>query len=245
MPSAHLAIITEFYSLVPTVARSSTSMLESAAAIESAPRSASAFDLSPAQLEVLDAADRYARQELYPLARRMDDEEWWPAEAFERLGQDGYLGITIPEAYGGAGLDLVSTGLVAQAFSGWNHALGLSWIAHDNLCCNNLYRHGNEAQRRRYLPGLCSGKLLGALALTEPGAGSDALGSMRMTARRDGDLYLLHGTKIFITNGPVADVLMTYAKTAPELDTHGISAFIIEKDYPGFGVAQKLTKMGD
>ncbi|MGA2861384.1 MAG: acyl-CoA dehydrogenase family protein [Steroidobacteraceae bacterium] len=219
-------------------------MLESATAIEAAPRPASDLNLSPDQLEVLDAADRYARQELYPLARRMDDEEWWPAEAFARLGQEGYLGITIPQAYGGAGLDLVSTGLVAQAFSRWNHALGLSWIAHDNLCCNNLYRHGNEAQRRRYLPGLCSGKLLGALALTEPGAGSDALGSMRMSARRERDHYVLNGTKIFITNGPVADVLVTYAKTAPELGTHGISAFIVEKNFPGFAVAQKLTKMG-
>jgi isovaleryl-CoA dehydrogenase len=219
-------------------------MLHSAAAVESASASASAFDLTPEQREVLDAADRYAREELYPLAARMDNEEWWPAEAFARLGQQGYLGITIPQAYGGAGLDLVSTGLVAQAFSRWNHALGLSWIAHDNLCANNLYRHGTEAQRRRYLPGLCSGKLVGALALTEPGAGSDALGSMRMSARRDGDHYVLNGTKIFITNGPVADVLVTYAKTAPELGTHGISAFIVEKNFPGFSVAQKLTKMG-
>jgi isovaleryl-CoA dehydrogenase len=219
-------------------------MLESAASIEAAPRSASAFELSPEQLEMLDAADRYAREELYPLSKRMDDEEWWPAEAFAQLGPAGFLGITIPAAYGGAGLDLMSTGLVAQAFSRWNHALALSWIAHDNLGCNNLYRHGNEAQRRRYLPGLCSGKLVGALALTEPGAGSDALGSMRMSARRDGDHYVLNGTKIFITNGPVADVLVTYAKTAPELGTHGITAFIIEKNFPGFGVAQKLTKMG-
>ena len=219
-------------------------MLQSTAAIPSAAASASAFDLAPEQREVLDAADRYGREELHPLAARMDNEEWWPADAFARLGQEGYLGITIPPAYGGAGLDLLSTGLVAQAFARWNHAFALSWIAHDNLCANNLYRHGTEAQRRRYLPGLCSGKLLGALALTEPGAGSDALGSMRMSARRDGDHYLLNGTKIFITNGPVADVLVTYAKTAPELGTHGISAFIVEKDFPGFGVAQKLTKMG-
>ena len=219
-------------------------MLQSAAAIATAPGSAAAFDLSPEQREVLDAADRYAREELYALAVRMDDEEWWPAEAFARLGQQGYLGITIPQAYGGAGLDLLSTGLVAQAFSRWNHALALSWIAHDNLCCNNLYRHGSETQRRRYLPALCSGTMLGALALTEPGAGSDALGSMRMTARRDGDHYVLNGTKIFITNGPVADVLVTYAKTAPELGTHGITAFIVEKNFPGFSVAQKLTKMG-
>jgi isovaleryl-CoA dehydrogenase len=202
-------------------------MLETATATPAASASAPAFDLSPEQREILDAADRYAQQEMHPLARRMDDEEWWPAEAFARLGAEGYLGISIPPAYGGAGLDLVNTGLVAQAFSRWNHALGLSWIAHDNLCANNLYRHGTEAQRRRYLPGLCDGKLVGALALTEPGAGSDALGSMRMSARRDGDHYVLNGTKIFITNGPVADVLITYAKTAPELGTQGISAFIV------------------
>ncbi len=205
---------------------------------------ASAFDLSAEQQQILEAADRYARQQLQPLARRMDDEEWWPAEAFERLGPEGYLGIAVPPHYGGAGLDLMSTGLVAQAFSRWNHAFGLSWLAHDNLCTHNLYRHANEAQRRRYLPGLCSGKLLGALALTEPGAGSDALGSMRTSARREGEHYVLNGSKIYITNGPVADVLLTYAKTAPELGTHGISAFIVEKGFPGFGVAQKLTKMG-
>ncbi|HEY1726374.1 MAG TPA: acyl-CoA dehydrogenase family protein [Steroidobacteraceae bacterium] len=219
-------------------------MPESAAAIHTKTPVASAFDLSAEQREVLDAADRYGREQLHALAPRMDTEEWWPAEAFSRLGDDGYLGITIPQAYGGAGLDLVSTGLVAQAFSRWNHAFGLSWLAHDNLCANNLYRHGNEAQRRRYLPGLCSGKLVGALALTEPGAGSDALGSMRMTARRDGDHYVLNGTKIFITNGPVADVLVTYAKTAPDKGAHGITAFIIEKGFAGFSVAQKLTKMG-
>jgi isovaleryl-CoA dehydrogenase len=112
-----------------------------------------------------------------------------------------------PRAYGGAGLDLLSAGLVAQAMARWNHAFALSWLAHDNLCTFNIYRHANEAQRRRFLPGLCDGSLLGALALTEPGAGSDALGSMRVSARRDGDHYVLNGSKIFITNGPVADVL--------------------------------------
>jgi len=219
-------------------------MVTAAPAAHTPASPANAFDLNADQREVLEAADRYARSELYPLSRRMDDEEWWPTEAFERLGQEGYLGISIPAAYGGAGLDLVSTGLVAQAFSRWNHAFGLSWLVHDNLCTNNIYRHANEAQRQRYLPGLCSGKLLGALALTEPGAGSDALGSMRTSARRDGDHYVLNGSKIYITNGPVADVLLTYAKSAPEQGTHGISAFIVEKNFPGFKVAQKLTKMG-
>jgi isovaleryl-CoA dehydrogenase len=203
-----------------------------------------AFELTADQREILDAADRYARSELYPLAPRMDEQEWWPAEAFARLGPAGYLGIAIPQSYGGAGLDLFSVGLVAQAMSRWNHAFALSWLAHDNLCTFNLFRHANEAQRRRFLPGLCSGKLLGALALTEPGAGSDALGSMRVSARREGDHYLLNGSKLFITNGPVADVVLTYAKTAPELAERGVSAFIVERDCPGFKVAQKLTKMG-
>jgi isovaleryl-CoA dehydrogenase len=205
---------------------------------------ASYFDLSEDQREILDTADLYARNELYPLARRMDDEEWWPAEAFAKLGRDGYFGITMPPEYGGVGGDLFTSGLVLQAFSRWNHALGLSWVAHENLCANNIYRNASEAQRRKYLPGLCAGTLTGALGLTEPGAGSDALGSMRTTARRDGDHYVLNGTKIYITNGPVADVLLVYAKTAPDKGAHGISAFIVEKDFPGFRVAQKLTKMG-
>jgi isovaleryl-CoA dehydrogenase len=205
---------------------------------------ASAFELSPEQQATLDGADEYARLELHPLAARMDAEEWWPAEAFARLGRNGYLGATVPEAYGGAGADLFTSGLVLQAMSRWNHALGLAWVAHDNLCVNNIYRNANEEQRRRYLPRLCSGEHVGALGLTEPGAGSDALGSMRTTARRQGEHYLLNGSKLYITNGPVADVLLVYAKTAPERGPQGISAFIVEKGFPGFRVAQKLTKMG-
>jgi isovaleryl-CoA dehydrogenase len=219
-------------------------MSNSAAVGESESAPASVFDLNADQREMLAAADRYARTELHPLAARMDEEEWWPADAFARVGAEGYLGITVPPSYGGAGLDLLSAGLVTQAFSRWNHAFALSWLAHDNLCTNNIYRHANEMQRQRYLPGLCSGKLVGALALTEPAAGSDALGSMRMTAQREADHYVLSGTKMFITNGPVADVVLTYAKTAPALGAHGVSAFIVERDFPGFGVAQKLTKMG-
>jgi isovaleryl-CoA dehydrogenase len=203
-----------------------------------------AFDLSPEQRETLDAADRYARAELYPLAERMDREEWWPAQAFAALGRNGLLGITVPEEYGGAGADLFTSGLVLQAISRWNHALGLAWVAHDNLCVNNIARNASEAQRRRYLPALCSGEHVGALGLTEPGAGSDALGSMRTTARRDGGHYVLNGSKLYITNGPVADVLLVYAKTNPAAGPKGISAFIVERSFPGFRVAQKLTKMG-
>lgn len=202
------------------------------------------FDLSDDHQQFLDLADKYSRQELFSLAEKMDEDESWPDGLFKKLGSDGYLGITIPEEYGGAGSDLFTSGLVLQAMSRWNHAAALSWVAHDNLCANNIYRNGNDDQRARYLPGLCSGDLVGALGLTEPGAGSDALGSMRTTAKKDGDHYVLNGSKIFITNGPIADVLLVYAKTDPEAGAKGISAFIVEKDMPGFSVAQKLVKMG-
>ena len=203
-----------------------------------------AFDLTEEQQAILDQADRFSRAELYGLSERMDADEWWPEEAFPKIGDAGLFGITIPEEYGGAGLDLNAAGLVLQGMARWNHALALAWVAHDNLCANNIYRNGTEAQRRKYLPGLCSGRKIGCLGLTEPGAGSDALGSMRTTARREGDEYVLNGSKIYITNGPVADVLLIYAKTDKGKGAHGISAFIVEKDYPGFKVAQKLEKMG-
>jgi isovaleryl-CoA dehydrogenase len=203
-----------------------------------------AFELDDEQSGILDQADRFARNELYALSERMDAEEWWPEEAFPKIGDNGLFGVTVPEQYGGAGLDLMAAGLVLQGFGRWNHALALAWVAHDNLCVNNIYRNGNEAQRRKYLPGLCSGRAVGALGLTEPGAGSDALGSMRTTARRDGDHYVLNGSKIYITNGPVADVLLVYAKTDKSKSAQGISAFIVEKGFPGFKVAQKLEKMG-
>ena len=138
--------------------------------------------LSTDEMEILTQADRFAQSELYPLAQKMDDEEWWPSDIFPKIGETGYFGITVPETYGGAGLDLMTSGLVLQAFSRWNHALGLSWVAHENLCLHNILRNANEDQKRKYLPGLCKGTLIGALGLTEPGAGSDALGSMRTTA---------------------------------------------------------------
>src|SRR5260370_12724272 len=203
-----------------------------------------AFGLDADQLGVLDLADSFAREKLYALSARMDAEEYWPGEVMPEIGAAGLLGVTIAPEYGGAGLDLLAAGLVLQGFARWNHAVALSWVAHDNLCANNIYRNGNEEQRRKYLPGLCSGRKIGALGLTEPGAGSDALGSMRTTARREGDHYVLNGGKIYITNGPVADVLLVYAKTDKAKGAHGISAFIVEKDFPGFKVAQKLEKMG-
>jgi len=203
-----------------------------------------AFELSDEQRLILDAADKYARERLYPLSQKMDDEEWFPNKEFRELGKEGYLGITVPPELGGAGLDLWTSGLVLQAFSRWNHAFALSWVAHENLCLNNIYRNAGDELRRRYLPGLCDGSLIGALGLTEPGAGSDALGSMATTAAKDGDEYVINGSKLFITNGSVADVILLYCKTQPERGAKGISAFVVEMDSAGISVTQKLKKMG-
>lgn len=202
------------------------------------------FSLTEDQQAILDAADQYAREQLAPLARRMDDEEWWPDAEFRALGREGYLGITVSSEYGGADLDLFASGLVLQAFSRWNYALGLSWVAHENLCMNNIARNASDEQRRRFLPGLNDGSLIGCLGLTEPGAGSDALGSMASTAVRDGDDYIINGRKLYITNGPVADLCLLYAKTDKGRGAQGITAFVVEMDNPGCTVAQKMIKMG-
>lgn len=200
--------------------------------------------LSADEMEILTQADRFAQAEAYPLAQRMDDEEWWPEDIFPKIGATGYFGITAPEELGGSGMDVFTSGLILQALGRWNHALALAWVAHENLCLHNILRNANDAQKKKYVPGLCKGTSIGALGLTEPGAGSDALGSMRTTARREGGYYYLNGSKIYITNGPVADVLLVYAKTDKDKGAQGISAFIVEKDFPGFKVAQKLIKMG-
>ena len=202
------------------------------------------YELSAEQIELRDQAAKYFVAELRPLQQRMDDEDWWPDEAFRGLGDMGYLGQTIPEEYGGAGLDYLTSGLLVEQMAIANGPVAFSFVGHDNLCANNIHRNGNEEQRRKYLPGLCSGEFVGALGMTEPGAGSDALGAMATTARREGDEFVLNGRKLFITNGPVADVLLIYAKTDKSKGHHGISAFIVEKGFPGFAVAQKLDKMG-
>lgn len=200
--------------------------------------------LSPERLQILESADRYARERLAPLAPRMDAEEWWPDDEFRALGREGFLGVTAPAELGGADLDLFGSGLVLQAFARWNHAFALSWVAHENLCLNNILRNADDAQRERFIPGLCDGSKIGCLALTEPGAGSDALGSMATTAVRDGDDYVINGRKLYITNGPVGDLALLYAKTDPAADTRGISAFVVDLHAPGATVAQKLVKMG-
>jgi isovaleryl-CoA dehydrogenase len=202
------------------------------------------FGLDEDRREILEQVDRFARNELHGLQRRMDDEEWWPEQTFPLFGEHGYLGVTVPPELGGAGLDFFASGLVVQAVARWNPAIALSLLAHENLCLNNILANGSDELCARYLPGMCAGRLVGALGLTEPGAGSDALGGMRTTARRAGDHYVLNGTKLFITNGPIADVVLLYAKTDSERGAHGISAFVVETDTPGFQVSQKLVKMG-
>lgn len=213
-------------------------------AIEGGNSLRSPFALTPEQNEILDLATNFARDELSPLQERMDNEEWWPPHVMPQLGKMGFLGVTVPERFGGANSDFFTSGLIAQGLARHNHSISLSYVAHENLCLNNIARNANEDIKSRYLPGLCDGTKIGALGLTEPGAGSDALGSMATTAKRDGDDYILNGRKLYITNGPVADVLLIYAKTDPSKGAKGISAFVVEKGMPGFGVAQKLDKMG-
>lgn len=202
------------------------------------------FDLTPDQRAVHDTAFRYARDKLHPLLRRMDDDDWYPADLIPMLGADGYCGLTAPQQLGGAGMDLMTAGLVAEAFGYWNTNAAFIWGPHENLCLNNILRNGTPEQVDRWVPDLCTGRKVGALGLTEPGAGSDALGSMALRAERDGDDYILTGRKMFISNGPVADLILTYAKTDPARGAKGISAFVVELPAPGFSVAQTLDKMG-
>ena len=169
------------------------------------------FGLTAEERHLLDEADNFAQRELAPLAERMDNDEWWPPGLMASLGRQGMLGATVGHEYGGAGMSLLQAGLVLQAFARWNPAVALSVAAHDNLCANNIFVNAGEDIRRRYLPRLCSGEWVGCLGLTEPGAGSDALGSMATRAVRDGDVYRITGSKLYITNSPIADVCLLYA----------------------------------
>lgn len=202
------------------------------------------FEVPSHYREIQDQAYTYAREQLHPLLAKMDDDDWYPEHLMRDLGRNGYLGICADAEYGGSGADLITMGLIAEAFGYWNMNAAAIWAPHENLCLNNILRNASAEQKAKYLPKMITGEFIGALALTEPGAGSDALDGMRTKAVRDGDDYLLTGNKIFISNGPVADVILVYAKTNPELGAKGISAFILEKDMPGFSVAQKFRKMG-
>lgn len=186
----------------------------------------------------------FVKREIEPIAEEMDRKDEWPKDMWNKLGELGVLGLTVPEEYGGAGLGPVEQAMVTEEIAKYSAAIAVSYAAHANLCTHNLYHNANEEQRKKYLPGLCTGKLIGALGLTEPGSGSDAVG-MRTTARKEGDRYILHGSKTFITNGPVADLILVYAKTDKEKGAHGITAFLVEKGFPGFSVSKRLEKMGN
>lgn len=159
------------------------------------------------------------------------------------MGDMGLLGLTVEEEYGGMGLGYYEHCIATEELSKANAGLALSYLAHSNLCVNQLRLNGNESQKQKFLPGLISGDLVGALAMSEPGSGSDVT-SMRLTATKKGDRYILNGSKMWITNGPTADVLVVYAKTDADAGHRGISTFIVEKGMPGFSVAQKLDKLG-
>jgi isovaleryl-CoA dehydrogenase len=199
--------------------------------------------LSGEETDLRDAARRFVRKEVVPVADRMDREDYFPRDVFRHLGEQGFLGITVPTEYGGLGLGYLAQALVLEEIARASPALALSVGAHSNLFADNVARNGSDRQRESFLPPVVSGEAIGALALTEPGAGSDAV-SLRTRAQRQGEAYVLNGSKQFITNGPVADELLVYAKTLPDQGAHGISAFLVRSRTAGFSVARSLDKMG-
>ena len=197
-------------------------------------------------LELLrDTVRRFAEQEIAPLAEKIDHDNEFPQELWPKLGELGLLGITIPSEYGGSDMGYLAHVVAMEEISRASGSVGLSYGANTNLCMDNLYRNGNEAQRERYLPKLCTGEWVGALAMSEPGAGSDVVGSMACRAEKKGDHWVANGSKMWITNGPEADVVIVYMRTAgKDAGSRGMTAFIVEKVMPGYSTAQKLDKLG-
>src|SRR5579885_935355 len=201
------------------------------------------FGLGPDVDMLRKTVGEFAHDRIAPRADEIDRSNKFPRELWPQLGALGLLGITVEEEWGGAGLGYLAHCVAMEEISRGSAAIGLSYGAHSNLCVNQIRRNGTEAQKRKYLPKLISGEHVGALAMSEPGAGSDVV-SMRTTAERRGDRYVLNGSKMWITNGPVADTLVIYAKTDATAGSRGITAFIIEKGMKGFAPAQKLDKLG-
>ncbi|HPL62277.1 MAG: acyl-CoA dehydrogenase family protein [Syntrophales bacterium] len=202
------------------------------------------FNLTEEQRMLRDSVANFAAKEIKPIAEEIDREDKWPDGLWQKLAELGIMGITVDPEYGGAGADILSASLACEELARVSAAVALSWGAHANLCCNNLNSHANEVQKRKYLPPLCSGRHIGALGLTEPNAGSDAVG-IQTSAKREGDFYVVNGSKMFITNGPVANTVVLYAKTEKSAGPKGITAFILDTKFPGFSVSRKLNKVGN
>jgi isovaleryl-CoA dehydrogenase len=201
------------------------------------------FDLGETADMLRDTVRSYSQDRIAPLAEKIDRDDWFPRELWPEMGELGLHGITVEEEWGGSGLGYLEHCIAMEEVSRASASIGLSYGAHSNLCVNQLRRWGNDDQKKRYLGKLVSGEHLGALAMSEPGAGSDVV-SMKLRADKKGDKYILNGSKMWITNGPSADTMIIYAKTDMDAGPKGMTAFLVEKDFKGFSVAQKLDKLG-
>jgi len=201
------------------------------------------FELGEEHKMLASTVRDFVVKEIDPIAEQIDREDKMPDWIWGKLGDLGLMGITIPEKYGGAGLDYLGNCIAVEEMSKICGALGLSYGTHTNLCLDNIFRNGTEEQREKYLPPLCSGERIGAMALTEPNCGSDATG-IQLRAKRDGGYYVLNGEKMFVTNGPIASTFLVYARTDPEKGVRGITAFIVEREFEGSLTSRKLDKMG-
>ncbi|MGS1095990.1 isovaleryl-CoA dehydrogenase [Aquamicrobium terrae] len=201
------------------------------------------FGLEEDVAALRDLVHRFAQEKIAPLAAEIDRSNEFPAHLWEEMGGLGLLGMTADPAFGGTGMGYLAHVVAMEELSRASASVALSYGAHSNLCVNQINRWGTPAQKEKYLPALCAGKAVGALAMSEPGAGSDVV-SMRLRAEKKNDRFVLNGTKMWITNGPDADTLVVYTKTDPERKSRGITAFLIQKDFKGFSVAQKLDKLG-
>ncbi|MDP3478745.1 MAG: isovaleryl-CoA dehydrogenase [Desulfoprunum sp.] len=201
------------------------------------------FGLGETASLLRETVQDFVAQEIAPLAAEIDRNDHFPPELWQKMGALGLLGVTVPEQYGGAAMGYLEHVIAMEEISRGSASVGLAYGAHSNLCVNQIKLNGSEAQKGRYLPDLVAGRKIGALAMSEAGSGSDVV-SMRLAAVEAGDGYILNGTKMWITNGPNADVLVVYAKTSAEKKQHGITAFLVEKAMPGFATSPKLDKLG-